>query len=172
MLVVRGAMPHTPQANREEGHSVLRAAGGCSDVHETLGRESLVPSNGGRRAPALPARRTRGVGAHRHRSVHGTVAWVRVCGDGHAGRNRGGDQDVERAPLPRPPSGRGRSTTSASAGPWGSRAASERRGRRRRLTGEIAGRIAPGAARPGSLFWAGELIALPRAALRQGSRSS
>jgi len=113
------------------------------------------------------------VGAHRHRSLHGTVAWVRVRGDGHAGGRRGGDQDVERAPLPRPPSGRGRSTASASAGPWGSRAAPRAARAAAAACGVDRREYRPGGGPPpGSLFWAEQLIALPRPALEQGSRSS
>jgi hypothetical protein len=61
----------------------------------------------------------------------GTLGSVRIVTDQFTGRSRGfgfvematreetvGDQDVERAPLPRPPSGRGRSAASASAEPW------------------------------------------------------
>lgn len=72
MLVGQGAMPHTPQANREEGHSGLRAAGRTEeDVRElfqhagTLGRCASSDDFTGR---------SRGFG---------------LRGDGHAGSRRG-----------------------------------------------------------------------------------
>jgi hypothetical protein len=75
MLVGRGAMPHTPQASWEEGRSVLRAVGGCSDVHETLRRESLVPSD---------EEDVRELFQHA-----GTLGSVRIVTDQFTGRSRG-----------------------------------------------------------------------------------